>query len=182
GSAERSPHVVGGSLPITGCLGAWPRPRGGGPEPALEPAPGEAGGVQEVAEVATVHAVLSDLHGVAGRAVVHQRLWVADDRLPIAAQLTRQVTVGGGDAVRVPGDQVERAGCRGAEGRAVGVVAHGEGLGVVPQRGHGIAVVVVHDVAGLAPLAVDGGRTCPVAGELRELVHRATVEGLLLLL
>src|SRR5262249_33079451 len=82
GSAERSPPVVGGSLPITGCLGAWPRPRGGGPEPALEPAPGEAGGVQEVAEVATVHAVLSDLHGVAGRAVVQQRLWVADDRLP----------------------------------------------------------------------------------------------------
>src|SRR5262249_32157513 len=72
-----------------------------------------------------------------------------------------------------------RTGRRRAEGGAEEVVAHGEVLGVVPHARDRVAVVVVHDVTGLARLTVrvvpgrraDGGR---------ELVHLPAVERLLL--
>src|SRR5206468_11493134 len=74
---------------------------------------------------------------------------------------------------------VDRTGRGRPEGRAVGVVAHGVALGVVPQRGNGVSVVVVHDVAGHAGAAL-GRPARPVADRLWEAVHCATVEGPLL--
>jgi hypothetical protein len=79
--------------------------------------------------------------------------------------------------VRLAGDQVEGAGGRRAERRAERVVAHGEVLCVVPERGHGVAVVVAHHLAtGLAARAV------AATDLLDELVHQAVVEGQLLVL
>ena len=47
-------------------------------------------------------------------------------------------------AVGLAGDQVDRARRRRPVGVGIGVVAHGEVLGVVPQRGDGVAVIVAH--------------------------------------
>ena len=66
--------------------------------------------------------------------------------------------VGHVHAAGVAGDQVDRARRGGAEGGAVGVVAHRVVLGVVPQGGDGVAVVVVHHVRGGAVRA--GRVTC----------------------
>src|SRR5262249_17248020 len=67
------------------------------------------------------------------------------------------------DATGVAGDEVDGTGGGRPEGGVEGVVAHREVLGVVPQPGHRVAVVVVHDVAataGLAGVAWGGGRRC----------------------
>jgi len=47
----------------------------------------------------------------------------------------------------LPGDQVEVTHHGGAELRMQEIVARGEMLGVVPQRGYGVAVVVAHVLA-----------------------------------
>ncbi len=75
---------------------------------------------------------------------------------------------------------VHRAGGGRAEAGVPVVVAHRVVLGVVPQPGHGVAVVVVHDDAGRAVLdaaAVGRGRGL---GLLDEHVHLPVVLGLLL--
>ena len=75
---------------------------------------------------------------------------------------------------------VDRAGGGRAEAGVPVVVAHRVVLGVVPQRGHGVAVEVVHDDAGRAVLdaaAVGRGRGL---GLLDEHVHLPVVLGLLL--
>ena len=73
-------------------------------------------------------------------------------------------------AVGLAGDEVQRAGGGRAEGRAERVVAHREVLRVVPQRRHGVAVVVAHRQRLVGA----------VARELREAVHQPAVERLLL--
>ncbi len=78
----------------------------------------------------------------------------------------------------LPGDEIQRAGSGGAESGAERIVAHREVLCVVPNRGHGIAVVVTHHDAG--PFA---GRVAAPAGRshgLDKLVHEAGIESFLL--
>ncbi len=83
------------------------------------------------------------------------------------------------DTVGLAGNEVDRAEARRSERRAEGAVAHRVLLGVVPHRGDGVAVVVVHG----QPLATVGRCLAGVAaGELHELVHRSGVVCLLLCL
>ena len=57
-----------------------------------------------------------------------------------------------------PEIEIERSGRRRAEIGVVGVVAHGEVLRVVPQRGHGVAVIVAHvDAGGRVRRETDAG-------------------------
>ena len=93
----------------------------------------------------------------------------SDDGLPGRVQR--------GAAARLAGDQVERPRGGRPELGVVEVVAHRVVLGVVPQPGHGVAVVVVHDQAGRL---VVGGRAGADPGLLHELVHQPAVHGLLL--
>src|SRR5262249_4917144 len=144
--------------------------RGARPEAALEPAPGEPGGVQQVADVLPRHR-----HRVAGRAVVVVRLRVRDERVaalavghrgPVAVAAVDHLA----DVTGVTGGEVDGTGRRRPERRPERVVAHRELVGVVPQPGDGLAVVVVEDVVGVAGLA---GRALAGAGPDGgdELVH-----------
>ncbi len=155
-------------------------------EAALEPTPADALVVQQVADVPAGHHQLVVL-GVG--AVVEARVGVVDDGADaVGVRGGDHVGVGGllaglrvdrVAAVGLAGDQVERARGGGAVGAAEEVVAHREALGVVPQGGDGVAVVVVHHQAGLGEhrrLAVLDVRV------LDELVHLAAVEGELLVL
>src|SRR6185437_12379990 len=133
----------------------------GGREPALEPAPGDMPRVEQVADVAPGHHADRAGGRVAGvRAVVVGRVQVAVDRAEaLAVQRADRAGVG---LLRTRGrvdrvtiavgarDHVERAGGGRPEVRVVVVVAHRVVLGVVPQPGDGVAVVVVHDDAGRA--------------------------------
>src|SRR4029077_9973396 len=160
---------------------------GGGTEAALEPTPGEPGGVELVADVLARHG-----DGVAGGAVIPIGLGVAGQR-EAALAVRRDVIVGTGrggdrgavglvggvDVAGVAGDEVDRSRRGGAERGPVGVVAHRVVLGVVPKPGDGVAVVVVHHrffVAGSA----ERGRAAAGAHALHEAVHQAVVESLLL--
>src|ERR1039458_2941919 len=75
------------------------------------------------------------------------------------------------------GDKVEMTGCGGPEGGGVRVVAHREALCVVPQRGDGVAVVVVHHQA---RLGYARWRAVEILGVLDELVHQSVVKRVLL--
>ena len=152
---------------------------GRGPEAALEPTPAQAGGVQLVAHVRTGHR-----HGVAGRAVVVVRLGVGDQAEPALA-IGDGVAIGVGavdgqaDAAGVTRNQVDRTRAGRSERGPERVVAHCELLGIVPQAGDGVAVVVIHDIIGLAGLA-GVARAARRADRRHELVHGAAVKGLLL--
>ena len=93
------------------------------------------------------------------------------------------LAVGGGvDRVAAAGvarNHVERARRGRAEGGVQVVVAHRVVLGVVPQPGDGVAVVVVHDDAGRAEYSPGAGAGARL-GVLDELVHLPVVHGLLL--
>src|SRR5207248_2658837 len=105
-------------------------------EAPFEPAPRELVGVEEVADVRATRRDRRPRGAVVvGGVCVADNGAVADD----AGE------GGGRRPVGLAGDQVEGAGRGRSEGGPVRVVAHGEVLGVVPQRGDGVAVVVVHD-------------------------------------
>ncbi len=158
---------------------------GGQVEAALEPAPANILGVQEVADILARH-----LGGRARRrrADIAVRIAVAEHREAALAVGNDVVDgVGGigavarretGRAVGLAGDQVDRAGRGWAEGRAVGIIAHREMLRVIPQRCDGVAVEIAHHQAlGVEDASAAGaGR----AGVLRKQVHLAAVEGRLL--
>src|SRR4029077_1401811 len=82
------------------------------------------------------------------------------------------------DVSGVAGGKIDRARGGGAKRAGEEVVAQREVLGVVPHAGDGVAVVVVHDVGGLARLA-GGARARPGADARDELVHLAAVKRLL---
>src|SRR6185312_12187763 len=157
--------VVGG-----GCTGGHTTVHRRWPEPALEPAPADAFGVEQITDVAPGH---RHVVGVGGGAVVQGRVRIADYGAAdgVAGYVRRRRAVG------LTGYQVKGAGGRGAEGGAVGVVAQREGLGVVPQGRDGVAVVVVHHQARQAHVRGTAGLH---VREFHELVHQAAVEGLLL--
>src|SRR6266568_2922666 len=157
-------------------------------EAALEPAPGDAPGVEQVTDVLAGRDGHRVGRGVAGvGAIVKGGVGVTVDGAEARAVGRAHGTRGryglpgaGADRHAAAGlarDQVERAGCRRAEGGVVVVVAHRIVLCVVPQPGDRVAVVVVHDQAGRAEVR---GRAGADVGELDELVHLAAVDGLLL--
>ena len=163
-------------------------------EPALEPTPGEPCRVQLVADVRAL-----ERHGVTRRAVVPVRLSVAGER-EAAEAVRRDVgirssrgrdrrtvrLVRGVDPAGVAGGDVDRARGGRPERGAERVVAHRVVLGVVPERGHRVAVVVVHDDLRIAERSARGRpaarvvRSAVRADALDELVHQAVVERLLL--
>ena len=159
-------------------------------EAALEPAPADVPGVEQVADVLAGRDGQRAGRGVAGvGAVVEGRVGVTVDRAQAGAvqraDAARVLDLGPArrvDRVGVAGlagDQVERAGRGRAERGVPVVVAHRVVLRVVPQPGDRVAVVVVHDQAGMAeqdrlPGARVGLRV------LDELVHLAVVDGFLL--
>jgi hypothetical protein len=53
-----------------------------------------------------------------------------------------------GNAVGLPGNQVESSGRRRAERGAKRIVIHGEVLGIVPESGNRVAVVITHNQPG----------------------------------
>ena len=158
-----------------------------GREAALEPAPGDALALSrspmfwpldrasEMMRVAGVRAVVEE--GSGSSTSVPSPLRSASLTTPDWARPCRRSGRPRAVAV-VARDQVERAGRRRAERGVEGVVVHREVLRVVPERGDGVAVEVVHDEARRATGEV--GRAGLFLGELHELVHLATVEGLLL--
>src|ERR1700736_374615 len=123
-------------------------------ETALEPTPGHLLRIEQVTHVLAAYRG----YAACGRhaAGVEERLGVAGHRAgPLLGAAGRQGR-GAGRAIeglargadrpeRVPGDQVQSSGRGGTVAGAEGVVAHGEVLRVVPERRHGVPVVVVHD-------------------------------------
>src|SRR5262249_14492951 len=142
---------------------------------ALEPAPAEPGGVQQVADV-----LAGQGRRVAGGAVVVIGLRVRDEGVA-ALPVGDGVAVGVGavnhlpDAAGVAGDEVDGTGGGRPEGGVEGVFVVRKVLGLVPRPGHGFPMVVVHGVAGF------GGRpgglgAAAGAGGGDELVHLPAVE------
>ena len=80
--------------------------------------------------------------------------------------------------IGLAGDHVDRAGRRRTIGVGIGVVAHREVLGVVPESGDGVAVEIAHHLAVGAESADAAGGAA--TGEFREQVVLAVVIGLLL--
>src|SRR5260370_19507104 len=76
------------------------------------------------------------------------------------------------------GNEIQCAGCRGPENGPEGVVAHRVVLGVVPEGGYGIAVVVSHDDRFAVPSHVTARARCSY--RLHELVHGARAQRFLL--
>ncbi len=171
-------------------------------EAPLEPAPVDAGIVEQVAEVAAVHG-----HRVAGlRADVVVGLRVADHRAQhIAAggidggRIDRPVAVRQGgvirdidlarivfgrdaqDAIDVGRRQVHRAARRAARHRGEKIVAHRKMLSVVPKGRHRIAVEVTHIGVVISLLVLHAELTIvgwSLGAELDELVHQALIPGL----
>ena len=70
-------------------------------------------------------------------------------------------------------DEVECSWSRGTECRAEGVITHREKLRIVPECRDGVAVKVVHHNGFV--------RTTTTGDRLNELVHKAMVEGALLI-
>src|SRR5262249_51057651 len=120
-------------------------------EPAGEPAPGDGLGVEQVADVAAGHLQGGRVDRAGGVAVVVRGRQVGDQR----AVGDRAGGCRGDQAVGLPCDQVQRLGHGRAERGGEVVVAHREALRVVPQRGDGVAVVVVH---GQRRVAAGAGR------------------------
>src|ERR1700691_1323110 len=181
GVLVRRAAVDVGALRAADRAAAVRRRRG---EPALEPAPRDVLGVQQVADVLTGHHALRVGGGVVGvRALVVVRVDVAvggavrGDRACVGG-----LRAGRGDRVTVraqAGTHVDRALGRGPERGVPVVVAHRVVLRVVPQPGDGVAVEVVHDDPGRAVVLAGGGAVV-LLGELDELIHLAAVFGLLL--
>ena len=118
-------------------------------EAALEPSPRHPVGVHQIADVApgqrrgdAAGSPVAVQRRARVRALIEQRLGIADQRAVgdvAAGSAVRHRAVG------VAADQVDRARRRGPELRVVRVVVEREVLRQVPQRGDGVAVVVVHD-------------------------------------
>ena len=82
--------------------------------------------------------------------------------------------LGGSEAVGLARDQVDGAGRRGAELRGVVIVVQREMLGVIPQGGDGVAVIIAHHQR----LAADAGRRrTRGSDEGRETIHPPIVIG-----
>ena len=143
-----------------------------GLEAALEPAPGDALGRQQIADIAAGH---GDEARLRIGAVVELRIGIGDHGALHDDDIAIQLHILGRGAMGIAGDEVDGAGGRRAEIRAEGIVVEGEMLGVVPERRHRIAVEIAHHRLGVAALLVGIGR-----GEFDELVHQPAVEGLLL--
>ncbi len=77
--------------------------------------------------------------------------------------------------MRVARNQIDVAGHSGTVIGGEGIVAHGVVLSVIPQRGDGVAVVIVHDGR-----AVRGAASAHAAGRLRVEIHEPGMLGLLL--
>src|SRR5277367_4495753 len=126
-----------------------------------KPAPSDVLLVQQVAHVRARHGDAGGLRCtyVRGRqAIVIARAWVADQRAGSqsagdgSTRVASGYAIGSqrnqGSAARVAGNEVNGADARRAEVCAIGVIAHGEVLGVVPKAGEGAAVVIAHHDAG----------------------------------
>lgn len=156
-------------------------------EATLEPTPRDAAGVEFVADVLTRHGAEVVGRGVVlVRAVVVGGIGVVGDRadtgggrpgdhVGVGGGLQRG-RIDGGHAVGLPGDQVQRSRRRRTVRRAVGVVGHRVVLRVVPQRSHGVPVVVPHRQA----WCTEEPGALVDAGVLHELIVGAAVGGLLL--
>src|SRR5262249_26856126 len=131
-------------------------------EAALEPAPGDGvcmicAVAQEVPNVvvagAGTRAAHTDIGFARGSARIECGTRIADNGSASAAARehadaapTHLTGVAGrlGSEVGIAGDQVQRADRGRPEGGAEGIVAHGEMLRIVPERGDGVAVEVSH--------------------------------------
>ncbi len=157
-------------------------------EAAHERPPGDALGIEQVADVAAGH---RDLRALRVGADVVNRIVVTDhgqvarqmgcvgENLVAADQPARTIehVEGEGKAVGLARDQVESAGRRRTELRCIGIVVQRVVLRVVPHRGDGVAVEVAHHQG----LGTDPDRRRPAAAdEGREAVHVPVVVGALL--
>ena len=172
---------------VAGC-GRGCRELGRRGKATFEPAPGETGAIQDVADVRAL-----ERDRVARRAIVPIRLSVVGQG-EAALAVRREVAVGSGgrrdrrvvclvagvDVAGVARRDVDGAGRRGPERDTERVVAERVVLGVVPHRGDGVAVVVVHDLGGEARCSERALRAGVHAGALDEVVHLSVVKRLLL--
>ncbi len=166
-------HAGGRAAPAVGrAVGV-----GRGPvESALEPAPRDAGLRQGIADVRAAH---RDLGLRRRRADVADRVGVADERQAAVSAIggPARAVERPHDAVGLPGHEVEGARRRRSERRPVPVVAHGEVLRVVPERGHRVAVVVAERETGRAERTGGRvGRPVAAADRMRKEIHEAGVE------
>ena len=136
----------------TGAAGGAVGVGDGEVEATLKPAPGEAGGVEQVADVLAGHAdrlggAGADVAGGVGVADVGESAVAVRQRLQLPG-LTVLTT-----PLVWPETTLIAPWCRRTEVRAEGVVVHGIVLGVVPESGDGVAVIVAHGEG------LGGGRT-----------------------
>src|ERR1700686_864702 len=134
---------------------------------ALEPAPAQAFGVEQIADV-FARITEGYLCGTQRIADVAERARIADDRaasgvaIGVAAGDRHGLRAAGpgrlidpwnrtearlsdaGNPVSVAGNEIDGARCRRAVSSAEGIVAHREMLGVVPQGSDGIPVEIAH--------------------------------------
>ncbi len=124
-------------------------------EAAREPTPGDVLRVEQVADV-----LAEELRGPAGRAVVEERIDIADEGPLTSRGIIDHNGAGRGHldrhrgvrdrrrlhdgAVGLARDQIDSAVRRRAVAGVKRVVAHGEVLGVVPERRDGVAVEIGH--------------------------------------
>ena len=153
-------------------------------EAAFEPAPADALLVQQIADVEIPG--IDRLRLVARAAEVACGLGIADHRATgghgSADDVGGRVEIRP-EAVGLARGEIDGAHRRGAERRAIGVVVQREALRVVPEGGHGVAVVVAHhESRALAVVAWQGPAASVVQGHgsaaadlLDELVHQARV-------
>src|SRR5579859_738857 len=105
-------------------------------ETTLEPAPADVFRVEQIADVRAGH---GDCAGTLP-ALIQRRARVADDAAVADAASQRDWR----RAVRLARDQIQGTRSRRPKRVAEGVVAHREVLRVIPERRHGVSVVVVH--------------------------------------
>jgi len=110
-------------------------------KPAHEGAPGDVGGVQQVANVASLH--LNLVPGGVGTGITN-RIRITNDRerSRSAVDLVTGAVQGCGHAIGLPGNQIQGPRSGRTEGGAEKVIVQRVILGIIPQRGHGISVVI----------------------------------------
>ena len=146
-------------------------------EAAAEPSPCHVGLVQQVADVVPAH----------GNKHARRRGANVADRVRVANQGVRAISPIGkaalsiadiDDAVRLTRYQIDRARRRWPEGRPEGIVAHRKALGVIPHRGHRIAIEIPHRQAGrVQRRSLVSLWRIPLAHRFRKQIHQSGMEG-----
>jgi len=148
--------------------------RSGG-KAALKPAPGDALTIEKIADIEPRHR--NRITG-GSDAIVEGGQDVADHGPVHKGRRSCAGVVDDSCAVGLTGDEIQVAESGWPERSAEEVVAEGEVLGIIPDGGDGVAVVITHDEPFALPEIVAVGLGGAV--QVHELVHQSVIHGFLL--